>query len=74
MGTARAGVGFDDRPDSFGAGERAATEAFEQMGETPGSLVMAFCTGRHDYQACFEGIRTQDRFHKPPQAVSHAVL
>jgi len=28
------------------------------MGQKRGSLILAFCTGKHDYKACFDGIRS----------------
>ena len=59
MSASKAGVGFDDNQNSFEAGKRAAAKAIKSMEQRKGSLVLAFCTGRHDYQACFEGIRSQ---------------
>jgi len=59
MSIAKAGVGFADIPDSFAAGKRAAAEALMQTGNDRSSLLLAFCTGKHDYRACFEGIRSE---------------
>lgn len=59
MGKVSAGVGFDDNQNSFEAGKRAVAEALKKMGTKEGSLVLAFCTGKHGYQACFEGIRSE---------------
>ena len=59
MNTAKAGVGFSDSQDSFEAGRLAAREAVTGMGQKGGSLVLGFCTGRYDYQACFDGIRSE---------------
>jgi len=59
MGIAKAGVGFADTPDSFAAGKRAAAEALMQTGNDRSSLLLAYCTGKHDYRACFEGIRSE---------------
>lgn len=54
----KAGVGFDDNENSFEAGNRAASKALKNMGQKEGSLVIAFCTGKHDHRTFFEGIRT----------------
>jgi len=59
MSKVKAAVGYDDNENSFEAGNRAATKALKGMGQKGGNLVLAFCTGRHDYEACFEGIRSE---------------
>lgn len=59
MSKVKAGVGFDDNQNSFEAGNRAAAKALKNIGQQGGSLVLAFCTGKHDYEACFEGIRSE---------------
>jgi len=59
MGKVKAGIGFDENQNSFEAGKRAAAQAVKGIGLKRGSLVLAFCTGRHNYQACFEGIRSE---------------
>lgn len=59
MSTIKAGVGFDDNLDSFEAGNRAAAEALKNIGGQGCDLVLAFCTAKHDYEACFEGIRSE---------------
>jgi hypothetical protein len=53
----KAGVAFANNQNSFEAGRQAATEALKKAGQR-GNLVLAFCTGKHDYQAFFEGIRS----------------
>jgi len=58
MSKDKAGIGIADTQNSFEAGKRAATEAFKKMRQKTGSLVLAFCTGKHDYQACFKGIKS----------------
>ena len=58
MDKAKAGVGFADHSDSFAAGRDAAVEALKKMGGERSSIILAFCTGKHDYQACFDGIRS----------------
>lgn len=55
----KAGVGFDDNQNSLEAGKRAAAKALKTMGQKDGSLILAFCTGKHDYDACFQGIRSE---------------
>jgi len=59
MSDLKAGVGFDNTQESFGAGKRAAAAALGNLGRAGGGLVVAFCTGQHDYQACFDGIRSE---------------
>jgi hypothetical protein len=59
MSNVKAGVGFHDNQNSFEAGKRAAAKALETMEKRNGSLVLAFCTGRHDYEACFKGIQSE---------------
>jgi len=58
MARTTAGVGFADDPNSFEAGKQAARRAVESSRATTWSLALGFCTGRHDHQACFEGIRS----------------
>ena len=58
MARIAAGVGFVDDPNSFEAGKQAASRAVEHSGATAWSLALGFCTGRHDHQACLEGIRS----------------
>jgi len=55
----KAGIGFADIRDSFEAGKQAAQHAVMKAGFTDTSLTLAFCTGKHNYQACFEGIRAE---------------
>lgn len=59
MSKIKVGVGFDDEKNSLIAGKQAAVEALENMGQSGGSLVLAFCSGKHDYQAFFEGIKSE---------------
>jgi len=59
MNLSKAGVGFADTPDSFAAGKRAAAEALMKMGDNQSGLLLAYCTGKHDERACFEGIRSE---------------
>lgn len=59
MSRVKAGVGFEDNQNSFEAGKRAAAKALKSTGQKGGSLVLAFCTGKHDYHACFEGIQSE---------------
>ncbi len=54
----KAGIAFADNKNSFEAGKRAASEAIKKVGQK-GNLVLSFCTAKHDYQACFEGIRSE---------------
>jgi len=58
MNKDKTGIGFADTQNSFEAGQRAATEAFKTIRQKTGSLVFAFCTGKHDYKACFNGIKS----------------
>ncbi|MFC1707233.1 FIST signal transduction protein [Planctomycetota bacterium] len=58
MSVGTAGVGFSENQDSLEAGRQAAAEALERAGHGPAGLVLAFCTGKHDYEACFAGIRS----------------
>jgi len=55
----KAAVGFSENPNSFEAGREAAVSAFKNMGEREGSLILAFCTNKHDQQGIFEGIRSE---------------
>ena len=59
MKTIKAGVGFDENQNSYEAGKNAAEKAIKKMGQKDGSLILAFCTSKHDYQACFNGIRSE---------------
>ena len=59
MSSLAAAVGFCDQEDSFEAGKLAAAAAFTDIGKKDCSLILAFCTGRHDYQRCFDGIRSE---------------
>ncbi len=59
MSKGKAGIGFDDNQNSFEAGKRAAAVAMEDIGQKEDRFVLAFCTGRHNYQACFQGIRSE---------------
>ena len=59
MGQVSAGTGFDDSRDSFEAGKRSAAAAMAGLGEAESSLIIAFCSGRCDPQACFDGIRSE---------------
>jgi hypothetical protein len=58
MDNIKAGIAFAEIQNSFEAGKRAAAEAIEKAGQK-GSLVLAFCTAKHDYQACFAGIKSE---------------
>jgi hypothetical protein len=53
------GVGFSEDQDSFEAGKLASAQAMARRGRQGGSLALAFCTGKHDYQACFDGVRSE---------------
>ncbi len=55
----RAGIGFSENPDSFESGREATASAFRSMGQREGSLILAFCTNRHNYEEIFEGIRSE---------------
>jgi len=55
----KAAVGFSENPNSFEAGREAVVSAFKNMGEREGSLILAFCTNKHDHQRIFEGIRSE---------------
>src|SRR4030042_2744332 len=54
----RAGVAFTDNQNSFEGGKRAAAEALKKIGQEC-SLVISFCTAKHDYQAFFDGLRAE---------------
>jgi len=54
----KAGVAFTDNQNSFEGGKRAAAEALKKIGQEC-SLVISFCTAKHDYQAFFDGIRAE---------------
>lgn len=54
----KAGVAYAVDENSFEAGKRAAAEAVRKIGQK-GNLVLSFCTSRHDYNACFEGIKSE---------------
>ncbi len=56
MGEVRACVGFSNLRNSRQAGAAAAAQALDKAGT--GSLVLAFCGGKHDYDDCFAGIRS----------------
>jgi hypothetical protein len=58
MNKAKAGVAFTDNQNSFEAGRRAAAEALRKTSQK-GSLVLSFCTAKHDYQAVFKGIQSE---------------
>jgi len=58
MSKVKAGVAFSYNQNSFEGGKRAAAEALKKIGQE-GSLVISFCTAKHDYQAFFDGIRTE---------------
>ncbi len=58
MARAEAGVGFAELEDSYRGGRQAATEAIERAGTNRPSLVVAFCTGWHDHEACLAGIKS----------------
>jgi hypothetical protein len=58
MHNVKAGVAFAENQNSFESGKRVAAEALEKVGQT-GSLVLAFCTAKHDYHACFAGIKSE---------------
>ncbi|MCE5272697.1 FIST C-terminal domain-containing protein [bacterium] len=55
----KAGIGYSELKDSLAAGQEAARGALADRDGQPGSLALAFCTGRHDPQACLEGIRSE---------------
>jgi hypothetical protein len=55
----KAGIGFADNSNSFEAGKHAAAKALRNMEAEAGGLIISFCTGKHDYQTCFEGIRSE---------------
>lgn len=59
MSTVKAGVVFGENQNSFEAGKQAAADALKKIGQKKGSLALSFCTGKHDYQACFDGIRSE---------------
>ena len=59
MEHARAGIGFDDGRDSFEAGRRAAAVALRDRGDTQRSLILAFCGGKHEAEAVYDGIRSE---------------
>jgi hypothetical protein len=58
MDNVKAGVAFAENQNSFEAGKQTAAEALEKVGQK-GSLALAFCTAKHDYQACFAGIKSE---------------
>jgi hypothetical protein len=53
-----AGVGFSNNQESFEAGRQAAMDALEESGNGVPGIVLAFCTAKHDFQACFAGTRS----------------
>ena len=53
----KAGIGISEDRDSFKAGAAAAQTALRQMKSDRGSAALAFCTGRHNYERFFEGVR-----------------
>jgi len=53
-----AGIGYHEDKDSFQTGRQAALNACESMTGDKGGLALAFCTGKHDIQAFFNGIRS----------------
>lgn len=55
----RAGIGFSENPNSFEAGREATASAFRSMGQREGSLILAFCTNKHNHEEIFEGIRSE---------------
>ena len=55
---AAAGIGLDTGTDSFAAGRNAAERALRETGAGGYGLILAFCTGKHDYGECFRGIRS----------------
>ncbi|OGW53118.1 MAG: hypothetical protein A2Y81_10630 [Nitrospirae bacterium RBG_13_43_8] len=58
MDNVKAGVAFAENQNSFETGKRTAAEALQKLGQK-GSLVLAFCTAKHDYHACFAGIKSE---------------
>lgn len=53
-----AGIGFSENPNSFEAGKEATLSALQNMEEEAGSLILAFCTNKHNHQNIMEGIRS----------------
>lgn len=54
-----AGIGFSENPNSFEAGKEATLSALKSMKGKEGSLILTFCTNKHNYKDVLEGIRSE---------------
>ena len=56
--TTQTGIGFSNKTDSFAAGKEASTIAVTQLADSPVSLVIVFCSGKHDPHQFLAGVRS----------------
>ena len=54
----KTGIGFSNKTDSFAAGMESSSIAIAQMASSAISLVIIFCSGRHDPQQFLAGVRS----------------
>jgi hypothetical protein len=56
--TTQTGIGFSNKNDSFAAGTEASVMAITQLAESPVSLVIVFCSGKHNPEQFLAGVRS----------------
>lgn len=54
----KTGIGFSNKTDSFAAGMEASSIAIAQMAASPLSLVIIFCSGKHNPEQFLAGVRS----------------
>lgn len=56
--TTQTGIGFSIKTDSFTAGKESSSDAIAQIQFSPISLVIIFCSGKHDPHQFLAGVRS----------------
>ena len=54
----KTGIGFSNKTDSFAAGAEASLQAISAMQGSAMSLVIIFCSGKHDPRSFLDAVRT----------------
>lgn len=54
----KTGIGFSNKTDSFAAGQEASLKAVSGFGSAQMSIVIVFCSGKHNPQHFLDGVRS----------------
>ncbi len=54
----KTGIGYSIKTDSFAAGKECSAKAIEQIGDSPISIVIIFCSGKYNPEQFLAGVRS----------------